>query len=310
MPIKVQSNLPAIKILESENIFVMPNEVALKQDIRPLKILILNLMPTKIETETQLLRLLGNSPLQVDIELLQMASHTSKNTSPHHLTTFYKTFEQVKNETFDGMIITGAPVEQMEFEEVDYWDELCEIMDWSKHNVYSTFHICWGAQAGLYHHFGIQKTPLSKKLSGIYSHKILNPHHPLMRGFDDTFVLPHSRYTTINESSIKKIAGLDVLAISEQAGASIVCSKTGRQVFVTGHAEYDRDTLANEYFRDKNKGIEPDVPFNYFPDDDASKTPPMTWRSNATLLYTNWLNYFVYQATPYDLHDLLLKYPH
>lgn len=310
MPIKVQSNLPAIKILESENIFVMPNEIALKQDIRPLKILILNLMPTKIETETQLLRLLGNSPLQVDIELLQMASHTSKNTSPHHLTTFYKTFEQVKNETFDGMIITGAPVEQMEFEEVDYWDELCEIMDWSKHNVYSTFHICWGAQAGLYYHYGIQKTPLSKKLSGIYSHSLLKPLHPLMRGFDDTFVLPHSRYTTINESSIKKIAGLDVLAVSEQAGVSIVCSKTGRQVFITGHAEYDRDTLAKEYFRDKNRGIEPDVPFNYFPDDDASKTPPMTWRSNATLLYTNWLNYFVYQATPYDLHDLLLKYPH
>lgn len=310
MPIKVQSNLPAIKILESENIFVMPNEVALKQDIRPLKILILNLMPTKIETETQLLRLLGNSPLQVDIELLQMASHTSKNTSPHHLTTFYKTFEQVKGDTFDGMIITGAPVEQMEFEEVDYWDELCEIMEWSKHNVYSTFHICWGAQAGLYYHYGIQKSILSKKLSGIYNHQILNPHHPLMRGFDDTFVLPHSRYTTINLSSVQKNPALEVLALSDDAGVSIVCSKTGRQVFITGHAEYDRDTLAKEYFRDKNKGIEPELPHNYFPDDDASKTPPMTWRSNATLLYTNWLNYFVYQATPYDLHDLLLKYPH
>lgn len=310
MPIKVQSNLPAIKILESENIFVMPNEVALKQDIRPLKILILNLMPTKIETETQLLRLLGNSPLQVDIELLQMASHTSKNTSPHHLTTFYKTFEQVKGDTFDGMIITGAPVEQMEFEEVDYWDELCEIMEWSKHNVYSTFHICWGAQAGLYYHYGIQKSILNKKLSGIYNHKILNPHHPLMRGFDDTFVLPHSRYTTINLSSVQKNSALEVLALSDDAGVSIVCSKTGRQVFITGHAEYDRDTLAKEYFRDKNKGIEPELPHNYFPDDDASKTPPMTWRSNATLLYTNWLNYFVYQATPYDLHDLLLKYPH
>lgn len=310
MPIKVQSNLPAIKVLESENIFVMPNEVALKQDIRPLKIIILNLMPTKIETETQLLRLLGNSPLQVDIELLQMASHTSKNTSPHHLTTFYKTFNQVKNETFDGMIITGAPVEQLEFEEVDYWDELCEIMDWSKHNVYSTFHICWGAQAGLYYHYGIKKHRLCEKLSGVYSHRILNPHHQLMRGFDDTFSIPHSRYTEVREEDIKKIPWLEVLAVSDKAGVAVVCSKNGRQVFVTGHAEYDRETLANEYFRDCNKGIKPSLPYNYFPGDDASTVPPMTWRSNATLLYTNWLNYFVYQATPYDLHELLEKYPH
>lgn len=310
MPIKVQSNLPAIKVLESENIFVMPNEVALRQDIRPLKILILNLMPTKIETETQLLRLLGNSPLQVDIELLQMASHTSKNTSPHHLTTFYKTFQQIKDETFDGMIITGAPVEQLEFEEVDYWDELCQIMEWSKHNVYSTFHICWGAQAGLYYHYGIQKYQLPEKLSGIYSHNILNPHHRLMRGFDDTFSIPHSRYTGVNEADIKKCLGLEILSVSDKAGVAVVCSKTGRQVFVTGHAEYDRETLANEYFRDKSKGINPKIPYNYFPDDDASKTPPMVWRSNATLLYTNWLNYFVYQATPYDLHELLEKYPH
>ena len=310
MPIKVQSNLPAIKVLESENIFVMPNEVALRQDIRPLKILILNLMPTKIETETQLLRLLGNSPLQVDIELLQMASHTSKNTSPHHLTTFYKTFQQIKDETFDGMIITGAPVEQLEFEEVDYWDELCQIMKWSKHNVYSTFHICWGAQAGLYYHYGIQKYQLPEKLSGIYSHKILNPHHRLMRGFDDTFSIPHSRYTGVNEADIKKCLGLEILSVSDKAGVAVVCSKTGRQVFVTGHAEYDRETLANEYFRDKSKGINPKIPYNYFPDDDASKTPPMVWRSNATLLYTNWLNYFVYQVTPYDLHELLEKYPH
>lgn len=310
MPIKVQSHLPAIKILESENIFVMPNEVALKQDIRPLKILILNLMPTKIETETQLLRLLGNSPLQVDIELLQMASHTSKNTSPHHLTTFYKTFDQVKNESFDGMIITGAPVEQLEFEEVDYWDELCQIMEWSKRNVYSTFHICWGAQAGLYYHFGVRKYLLSKKLSGIYTHRVLNPHHQLMRGFDDTFKIPHSRYTGIREEEIRRCMGLEILAVSEEAGISVVCSRNGRQVFVTGHAEYDRETLANEYFRDKNKGIDPDVPHDYFPDDDASKTPPMVWRSNANLLYTNWLNYFVYQATPYDLRELINKYPH
>lgn len=310
MPIKVQSNLPAIKVLESENIFVMPNEVALKQDIRPLKIIILNLMPTKIETETQLLRLLGNSPLQVDIELLQMASHTSKNTSPHHLTTFYKTFNQVKEETYDGMIITGAPVEQLEFEDVDYWSELCEIMEWSKHNVYSTFHICWGAQAGLYYHYGIKKYRLDEKLSGIYNHKVLNPNHSLVRGFDDTFVLPHSRYTGVHSEDIRKKPALEILAMSDLAGVSIVCSRNGRQVFVTGHAEYDRDTLANEYFRDKNKGIEPKVPYNYFPNDDASLTPPMCWRSNATLLYTNWLNYFVYQATPYDLHDLLVKYPH
>ncbi|MEE1319229.1 MAG: homoserine O-succinyltransferase, partial [Ruminococcus sp.] len=265
MPIKVQSNLPAIKVLESENIFVMPNEIALRQDIRPLKILILNLMPTKIETETQLLRLLGNSPLQVDIELLQMASHTSKNTSPHHLTTFYKTFSQVKDETFDGMIITGAPVEQLDFEEVDYWEELCEIMEWSKHNVYSTFHICWGAQAGLYYHFGVRKYQLSEKLSGVYNHTILKPLHPLMRGFDDTFRIPHSRYTGVSREDIDKCLGLEVLAVSDDAGVAIVCSKTGRQVFVTGHAEYDRDTLAKEYFRDQNKGISPSVPHNYFP---------------------------------------------
>lgn len=310
MPIKVQSNLPAIKVLESENIFVMPNEIALRQDIRPLKILILNLMPTKIETETQLLRLLGNSPLQVDIELLQMASHTSKNTSPHHLTTFYKTFSQVKEERFDGMIITGAPVEQLEFEEVDYWDELCEIMDWSKHNVYSTFHICWGAQAGLYYHYGIKKHMLPKKLSGIYTHTVLNPHHRLMRGFDDTFKIPHSRFTGLYEDEVKRCMGLEILAVSKEAGVSIVCSRNGRQVFVTGHAEYDRETLANEYFRDKNKGLNPEVPFNYFPNNDASKTPAMVWRSNANLLYTNWLNYFVYQATPYDLRELINKYPH
>ena len=310
MPIKVQSNLPAIKVLESENIFVMPNEVALRQDIRPLKILILNLMPTKITTETQLLRLLGNSPLQVDIELLQMASHTSKNTSPHHLTTFYKTFDQVREDTFDGMIITGAPVEQLPFEEVDYWDELCEIMEWSKRNVYSTFHICWGAQAGLYYHYGIEKYQLPKKLSGIYTHRVLMPHHPLMRGFDDSFKIPHSRYTGVREEDIRRHLGLEILAVSEEAGVSVITNKSGRQVFITGHAEYDRDTLANEYYRDLSKGIDPELPCNYFPNDDASLTPPMVWRSNATLFYTNWLNYFVYQATPYDLHDLLVKYPH
>ena len=310
MPIKVQSNLPAIKVLENENIFVMPNEVALRQDIRPLKILILNLMPTKIATETQLLRLLGNSPLQVDIELLQMASHTSKNTSPHHLTTFYKTFDDVNGETFDGLIITGAPVEHLPFEEVDYWDELCEIMEWSKHNVYSTFHICWGAQAGLYFHYGVEKFQLDEKLSGIYTHRVLNPTHRLMFGFDDYFRIPHSRYTSVRLDDLKKCAGLEVLAVSEEAGPAIICNKTGRQVFITGHAEYDRETLANEYYRDISRGLNPKIPCNYFPGDDASQTPPMVWRSYATLLYTNWLNYFVYQATPYDLKELLQKYPH
>ncbi|MBQ1350834.1 MAG: homoserine O-succinyltransferase, partial [Ruminococcus sp.] len=253
-------------------------------------------------------RLLGNSPLQVDIELLQMASHTSKNTSPHHLTTFYKTFDEIRNQTFDGLIITGAPVEQIPFEEVDYWEELCEIMEWSKHNVYSTFHICWGAQAGLYYHYGIQKYPLEEKLSGVYTHKVLTPFHPLMRGFDDTFVIPHSRYTTVRYEDIKKQLSLEVLAVSEQAGPAVIANKSGRQVFITGHAEYDRETLANEYYRDLNKGIDPNLPYHYFPDDDASLTPPMVWRSNATLLYTNWLNYFVYQATPYDLGELLRKY--
>ncbi len=291
MPIKVQSNLPAIKILETENIFVMPNEVALRQDIRPLKILILNLMPTKIATETQLLRLLGNSPLQVDIELLQMASHTSKNTSPQHLTTFYKTFEEVRDDTFDGLIITGAPVEQIP-------------------NVYSTFHICWGAQAGLYYHYGIQKYALEEKLSGIYTHKVLNPTHHLMFGFDDSFRIPHSRYTTVRLEDLKRCSALEVLAVSDEAGPAVICNKTGRQVFITGHAEYDRETLANEYYRDVSRGLNPNVPCNYFPNDDASLTPPMVWRSNATLLYTNWLNYFVYQATPYDLKELLQKYPH
>ena len=310
MPIKVQSNLPAIKILETENIFVMPNEVALRQDIRPLKILILNLMPTKIATETQLLRLLGNSPLQVDIELLQMASHTSKNTSPQHLTTFYKTFEEVRDDTFDGLIITGAPVEQIPFEEVDYWEELCEIMEWSKHNVYSTFHICWGAQAGLYYHYGIQKYALDEKLSGLYTHKVLNPTHHLMFGFDDSFRIPHSRYTTVRLEDLKRCSSLEVLAVSDEAGPAVICNKTGRQVFITGHAEYDRETLANEYYRDVSRGLNPNVPCNYFPNDDALLTPPMVWRSNATLLYTNWLNYFVYQATPYDLKELLQKYPH
>ncbi len=270
MPIRIQADLPAIEVLESENIFVMTHERANVQDIRPLKIAILNLMPTKIETETQLLRLLGNSPLQVDVELLHTATHISKNTSSYHLNTFYKTFSDVKEEKFDGLIITGAPVEQLPFEEVDYWDEMCQIMEWSKDHVYSVLHICWGAQAGLYYHYGIPKYPLPEKLSGIYNHTVLNPYHPLM------------------------------LAVSDLAGLHIVASQDGRQIFVTGHAEYDRDTLAKEYFRDVNKGLHPKVPYHYFPDDDDTKTPPFTWRSNAHLLVANWLNYYVYQQTPYD----------
>ncbi len=304
MPIKVQSNLPAIKVLESENIFVMPEERAMTQDIRPLKIIILNLMPTKIETETQLLRLLGNSPLQVDIELLQTATHKSKNTSRRHLTTFYKTFDEIKNQKFDGMIITGAPVEQLDFEEVDYWDELCEIMDWAKRHVYSTMYICWGAQAGLYHRYGIEKFEFTDKLSGVFEHRTLNPLHPLLRGFDDIFKLPHSRFTGVHSADIYKHDKLEILAAGDTAGVSIVCSKNGREIYILGHAEYDRDTLANEYFRDVNRGLDPVVPENYFPDDDPTLTPPMVWRSTANLLFSNWLNYYVYQQTPYDLEDL------
>ncbi len=304
MPIKVKADLPAIKVLESENIFVMPEDRALMQEIRPLKIIILNLMPTKIETETQLLRLLGNSPLQVDVELLQTATHESKNTSQSHLAKFYKTFDQIKDESFDGMIITGAPVEQMEFEDVDYWQELTQIMEWSKHNVYSTLHICWGAQAGLYYHYGVPKVDMGYKLSGIFRHRVLNPNHPLMRGFDDRFSLPHSRYTGVNREDIAQHPELEILSTSRLAGVAVVCSKDGRRFFVLGHGEYDRDTLAKEYTRDVNKGLHPAIPHNYFPEDDPDATPRLTWRSNATMLFTNWLNYYVYQQTPYNLEDL------
>ena len=278
MPIRIQADLPAIEVLESENIFVMTHERAALQDIRPLKIAILNLMPTKIETETQLLRLLGN--------------------------TFYKTSNDVKDQRFDGMIIEGALVEKMSFEDVDYWDEMCAIMEWSKTHVYSVLYICWGAQAGLYYHYGIQKHLMKEKLSGIYNHHVLNPYHPLMRGFDDNYFAPHSRYTEVYLDDIKKHDELIVLSLSDLAGVHIVAEKSGRKFFVTGHAEYDRDTLAKEYFRDINKGLNPKVPYNYFPDDDDQKTPPFTWRSNAHLLVANWLNYYVYQQTPYDLNHL------
>lgn len=304
MPIKIQSGLPAFKTLESENIFVITHERAATQDIRPLKIVILNLMPTKIETETQLLRLLGNTPLQVDIELLQTVTHVSKNTPHDHLTTFYKTFDEIKDRYFDGMIITGAPVELLPFEDVDYWNELCKIMEWSTHNVYSTMHICWGAQAGLYYHYGIPKYNLDEKLSGVYIHRVQDIFHPLMRGFDDKILMPHSRYTGVHRSEIRKHDELVILASSNIAGVAVVANKNGRQIFVMGHAEYDRNTLANEYFRDRNKGLKPQLPYNYFPGNDPAALPMLTWRSYATILYSNWLNYYVYQQTPYNLSDL------
>lgn len=304
MPIKIPNDLPAVKTLEGENIFVMTEKRAITQDIRPLKILLLNLMPKKIETETQLSRLLGNSPLQVDLELIHTKSHQSKNTSAEHLFTFYKTFDDVKHLTFDGMIITGAPVEHLPFEEVEYWDELCEIMEWSKTHVHSTLHICWGAQAGLYYHYGIDKKPLNKKMFGIFPHKTDYKKSILFRGFDDVFMIPHSRHTTVLREDIKAVKELKILASSDIAGVFAVTNKGGRQIFITGHPEYDADTLKNEYLRDLNEGKPIEMPVNYFPNDDASKAPLVTWRSYANLLYSNWLNYFVYQTTPYDITEI------
>jgi homoserine O-succinyltransferase len=304
MPIKVRDGLPAIATLESENIFVMTENRALHQDIRPLRIVLLNLMPTKIETETQLLRLLGNTPLQVEVDLLQTVSHVSKNTSAEHLLEFYKSFDEIKANRYDGMIITGAPVELLEFEDVDYWPELCEIMEWTKRNVYSTLHICWGAQAGLYHHFGVPKHELIEKMSGIFEHKTLIPTHPLLRGFDEVFLAPHSRNTGVVDNNIKNIPELEILSTSDTAGIYIVASKNGRQFFVTGHSEYDQYTLANEYFRDVKKGLNIKMPHNYFPCNNPLRVPAMTWRSHANLFYSNWLNYYVYQQTPYDLSIL------
>jgi len=287
-----------------ENIFVMSNLRADTQDIRPLRIIILNLMPTKLETETQLLRLLSNSPLQLDIEFLQVKTHVAKNVSKSHMDRFYKTFDEVKDLKFDGMIITGAPVEQMPFEEVDYWDELCTIMKWSKTNVYSTYHICWGAQAGLYYHYGIPKYTLNKKVFGIYPHTSLDVTHPLMRGLDDIFYVPQSRHTEIRMVDIAKVKDLQIISYSEMSGVHIVSDMDCRNFFVTGHSEYDRDTLAKEYFRDKEKGLDIDMPYNYFPNDDINLVPKVTWKSTANILINNWLNYFVYQKTPYDLNTL------
>ncbi len=304
MPIKIPNDLPAVKTLNDENIFVMTETRAITQDIRPLKILLLNLMPKKIETETQLSRLLGNSPLQVDLELIHTKSHKSKNTSAEHLFTFYKTFDDVKEKTFDGMIITGAPVEQMEFEEVEYWEELCEIMEWTKTHVHSTFHICWGAQAGLYYHFGINKKPLDKKMFGVFPHKVDYKKSILFRGFDDVFMVPHSRHTTVDVDDVKKVKDLKVLSTSNEAGLYAVSTKNGKQIFITGHSEYDADTLMNEYLRDVSQGLPIEMPKNYFKDNDPKKGPVVSWRSHANLLYSNWLNYFVYQTTPYDIEKI------
>ena len=304
MPIKIPNLLPATQVLLNENIFVMTETRAITQDIRPLKILMLNLMPQKITTETQIARLIGNTPLQVELELLQTATHKSTHTSAEHMLAFYKTFDEVKHKKYDGMIITGAPVENMEFEEVDYWDELCEIMEWSKTHVTSTFHICWGAQAGLYYHYGVKKYPLSKKLFGVFEHKLDYKQSILFRGFDDTFVVPHSRHTTSRREDIEAVSALKILASSEEAGVFVCATEKGRQIFVTGHSEYDADTLKKEYLRDKNAGLPIDVPVNYFPDDDDTREPVVRWRSCANLLYSNWLNYFVYQSTPYDIDEI------
>ena len=304
MPIRIDNELPAKQKLETENIFVMSTTRGDTQDIRPLKIIILNLMPTKLETETQLLRLLSNSPLQVDIEFLQVTSHDAKNVSKSHMDRFYLTFNDIKDNRYDGMIITGAPVEHLEFEEVDYWDELCSIMEWSKKNVYSVWHICWGAQAALYYHYGIKKHSTDKKIFGVFPHVSLDDTHPLMRGLDDIFYVPHSRHTEIYRQEIAQVKDLQILSFSEEAGVHIVADMECRQFFVTGHSEYDRDTLAKEYFRDKQKGLDIDIPKNYFPDDDENMVPNMSWRGTANLLFNNWLNYFVYQKTPYDLNTL------
>ena len=303
MPIKIDNQLPARKTLESENIFVMDENRATTQDIRPLRILILNLMPTKITTETQLARLLGNTPLQIEVELLTVG-RAPKHTAKEHMLAFYKTFDSVKDQYFDGMVITGAPVETMPFEEVEYWQELCEIMDWSTSHVYSTFHICWGAQAGLYYHYGVPKYDLAKKMFGVFPHRVTHKGSILFRGFDDVFMVPHSRHTTVSRENILKVKELKILAESEEAGVYAISTDEGRRIFITGHSEYDTETLAQEYWRDKEAGLPIKVPQNYFPDDDDSKQPASTWRSGANLLYSNWLNYFVYQSTPYDINTV------
>lgn len=304
MPVKLPSTLPAAKILTEENIFIMDDRRAMMQDIRPLKIAILNLMPTKEVTETQLLRLLGNTPLQIEITLLSMASHESSNTSREYLDAFYRTFDSVKDLKFDGLIITGAPVENMPFAEVDYWEEMTRIMDWSKTHAYSTLHICWASQAALFHQYGIDKHRLDDKAFGIFEHRVLNPLHKLVRGFDESFNAPHSRHTTIYKEDIERIPELEILAESDEAGVYLIASRDGRSIYVSGHSEYDADTLAKEYRRDVAKGLKIDVPRNYYPDDDPARPPRVTWRAHANLLFVNWLNYFVYQETPFDIEKI------
>ena len=304
MPIRIPNDLPAAQVMQQENIFVMKHQRATTQHIRPLEIVVLNLMPTKIATETQLTRLLGNTPLQVNLELMHTSTHRSKNVSEEHLLTFYKTFEELKDRKFDGMVITGAPVEHMDFEDVDYWPELCRIMEWSKTHVHSTLHICWGAQAGLYYHYGINKQPLDKKLFGVYPHRADYKRSILLRGFDDTFYVPHSRHTTVRRADIEAVPGLKILASSDEAGVYAVQNKNGHHIFITGHSEYDPRTLETEYLRDKNLGKPISVPENYYPDDDDTKEPIVRWRGHANLLFSNWLNYFVYQTTPYDIMSI------
>lgn len=304
MPIKIPNLLPATSVLQRENIFVMTETRAVTQDIRPLQIAVLNLMPDKIRTETQLARLLGNTPLQIELELLHTKTHKSKNTSEEHLLAFYKTFDDIKERKFDGLVITGAPVEQLEFENVEYWSELCEIMEWSKTHVTSTFHICWGAQAGLYYHFGIKKHALDKKLFGVFEHTVEHKSSILFRGFDDAFFVPHSRHTTVLREDVEKVPELKILASSEKAGIYALSTDRGKQIFITGHSEYDPDTLKNEYLRDKSQGLPIQIPENYFPGDDDTLEPAVKWRSHANLLYSNWLNYFVYQTTPYNITEV------
>ncbi len=304
MPIKIPNELPATNVLESENIFVMTERRAMTQDIRPLQVLLLNLMPTKIATETQLTRLLSNTPLQVELELMQTSTYVGKNTPQEHMLKFYTDFAHVRDRYFDGMVITGAPVEKLDFDQVEYWDELCQIMEWSKTHVHSTFHICWAAQAALYYHYGIQKIPLPEKLSGVYPHWVVRRSSMLMRGFDDRFMVPHSRNTTVALEDVMACDKLKILAVSEKAGLYAAATEGGRQIFITGHSEYDADTLKGEYIRDLRLGLNPHMPENYFPNDDPSREPIMSWRSHANLLYMNWLNYFVYQSTPYDIQTI------
>ena len=304
MPIKVSDNLPAKEILHNESVFVMGEDRAFHQDIRPLKIIILNLMPNKQQTEVQILRLLSNSPLQTEISLMHMESHISKNTSEDYLAEFYKVFSDIKSEKFDGMIITGAPVEQMPFEEVNYWDELTEIMEWSKSNVTSTFHICWGAQAGLYYHYGIPKYQLEHKMFGVFPHTKVYKHFDLLRGFDDIFYVPHSRHTEVRIEDVKKVKALEILSTSEESGLYIAATKDNRQIFVMGHSEYDTDVLKNEYLRDKNKGLDIDIPKHYFKNDNPDNEPVALWKAHSSLLYTNWLNNIVYQQTPFDINKI------